>query len=288
MLTSARRRARRLANSMLVAIKPALPAATYSALVSVASAVSDGPMLIVPELRRVLVVAPHPDDETIGCGGTLATLAKRGTTVEVVVVTSGSASLGSGLTRGELASQRETEAAAACAVLGANKPRFLRHVDGEVEAQVEAVTSSLQCVIDELQPDAIFAPWAMDAHPDHRAVATAVAACTIAPTTQVWGYEVWAPLPANRLVDVTHTWELKTAALHLHKSAFAGFDPSAFLSLQRWRSVFLLEGRGYAEAFLVLDAAASAAVSRVARTAGGASATVAEPQRLAEVANAAV
>jgi LmbE family N-acetylglucosaminyl deacetylase len=288
MLTSARRRARRLGNRALVAIKPALPVAAYSVLVSVASAAGDGPLLVVPELRRVLVVAPHPDDETIGCGGTLATLAKRGTTIEVVVVTSGSASLGTGLTRGELASQREAEANAACAVLGVNKPRFLRHIDGEVETRISALTDSLQHVIDELEPDAIFAPWAMDAHPDHRAVAAAIAACTIAPATQVWGYEVWAPLPANRLVDITHAWERKTAALELHKSAFFGFDPSAFLSLQRWRSVFLLEGRGYAEAFLVLDAAAFAAFCRTARAAGGAAPTAAELQRLAEVANATV
>jgi LmbE family N-acetylglucosaminyl deacetylase len=257
-------------------------------LVGVASAAGGGPLLVVPELRRVLVIAPHPDDETIGCGGTLATLATRGSTVDVVVATSGSASVGSGLARRELAAQREAEVTAACVMLGVTEPRFLRYLDGELEAQIEPLTDSLQVVIDEMHPDAIFVPWPMDAHPDHRAVATAVAACALAPATEIWGYEVWAPLPANRLVDVTQAWPRKTAALELHRSAFAGFDPFAFLSLQRWRSVFLLDGRGYAEAFLVLDAAAFAAVSHTARMARGSSTPAVTPEPAQAVAHAVV
>jgi LmbE family N-acetylglucosaminyl deacetylase len=186
------------------------------------------------------------------------------------VATSGAASVGSKLSRDELAAQRETEVAAACVVLGVSRPRFLRYEDGALDSHLEALTASLQVLVDEIRPDAVFAPWALDGHADHRAAATALAACKLPASSEIWNYEVWAPLPANRLVDVTPSWHQKTEALESHRSAFSGFDALAFLSLQRWRSIFLLGGTGFAEAFLVLGPSASASISLVSQSVHGA------------------
>jgi LmbE family N-acetylglucosaminyl deacetylase len=99
----------------------------------------------------------------------------------------------------------------------------------------------------------------LDDHPDHRATSLALAAALpgsgIESTTEVWAYEVWAALPANRLVDVTSVWSQKAAALNEHRCGRATFDLDAHLALARWRSIFAMNGRGYAEAFLALRSA---------------------------------
>jgi LmbE family N-acetylglucosaminyl deacetylase len=114
----------------------------------------------------------------------------------------------------------------------------------------------LRGALTEYRPEVIFVPWPLDDHADHRAASLALAAalrrCELDGGTEVWSYEVWGALPANRLVDVSSVWTRKQAALNEHRCGRTTFDLDAHLALSRWRSIFAMNGSGHAEAFLAL------------------------------------
>lgn len=252
-----RRRALAATTWVLDRARPLAPPAVWHMLLAARSAAGSGPVLTVPAPNRALVLAPHPDDETIGCGGTVALMTAAGTDVSVVIATSGEYSVAEPGTAGpEAARRREEEAASACRILGAGEPVFLRLADGDLLSQVDTLATRIAEQLAGREPDLVFVPWPLDDHPDHRALAMALGRALgedgIPAGCQVWGYEVWAPLPANRLVDVSAVWGSKVDALDRHRLGRETFDLNAHLALSRWRSIFALQGTGHAEAFLAL------------------------------------
>ena len=126
--------------------------------------------------RSCLVLAPHPDDETLGCGALVAQRSKAGARVEIVVATDGRNSFRSQkLTPGELAAIRHDEVLAAVAVLGVEPSQvtFLAFEDGSLAEQVEALTVRVAEAIERADVDDLVIPLAIDGHPDHRALAAA-------------------------------------------------------------------------------------------------------------------
>lgn len=234
-------------------LRPAVPPHHYPTLNEISSLARDWPAIARPTWKRALIIAPHPDDEVIGCGGTGALIAASGATVDVVIVSDGAASVARELKAGEIATRRESETRSACAVLGFAEPRFLRRQDGTLWSSVDELSETLGQVIARANPQVIFAPWLLDAHRDHMAVALAVARTEPPAGCEIWGYEVWAAAPANRLVDVTAVWEQRQAALAAHTTAAGAVDLAGHEALQRWRSIHGLGGSGHAEAFFALS-----------------------------------
>jgi LmbE family N-acetylglucosaminyl deacetylase len=126
---------------------------------------------------RVLVVAPHPDDESLGCGGLISLLAQNNSAFYILFVTDGSASHRNSKawppTR--LAALREQEACRALACLGiANAPRlFLRLPDANMPIPGTpawgGAVATVSDVLRNFKPDLILLPWRRDPHSDHRA-----------------------------------------------------------------------------------------------------------------------
>lgn len=227
----------------------------WSTLRTLASVAGSGPLLGLPAQRRVLLLAPHPDDETIGCGGTASLLVRAGSTVQTVVVTDGTGTPGTGLPVEEVARRRRAEAKAACRCLYLDAPVHLGLQDGSVSDHLPALTRLLSEHVERLQPGLVLAPWAGEGHPDHRAVLTALVAVPDLRAT-VWGYETWTPVPwPNRVVDVSAVTSEKARAIEQHHTAALSMDVSAMLALDRYRSLHGLAGRGHAEAFLALTPA---------------------------------
>lgn len=112
----------------------------------------------------VAVLAAHPDDAEIGCGGTIVRLTRAGRRVAVIDCTRGESA-----TRGT-PEVRAREAIAASAVLGVSQRENLELRDGFVVAD-EASTRVLIGVLRRLRPTVLLAPIRIDAHPDHVAVA---------------------------------------------------------------------------------------------------------------------
>lgn len=234
--------------------KPLVPASCWPFLRSALSVGGEGPLVGLPALRRILILAPHPDDEIIGPGGTAALLARSGTAVAVVVITDGTATPGTGLAPVEIGRRRRLESTRACATMGLSPPTFLGLADGGIARLVPELAGRLAAIVGELGPDAIFLPWFGDGHSDHRVVSTALARMGLPAAVEIWAYETWAPLPANRIVDISAVIDKKRAALATHRTASAAFDLTAMLSLNRYRSIHGLAGNGFAEAFLVAPA----------------------------------
>ncbi|WP_312514010.1 PIG-L family deacetylase [Massilia sp.] len=130
---------------------------------------------LVPPGSRVVVVAPHPDDEILTCGALLHLVAQQGAAPLVVAVTDGEASHPGSQAwpperlRHERA--RETESALACLGIGSERVQRLAIPDGGVTAAEAGLTQRLA---DILQPgDVVITTWRFDGHPDHEATARA-------------------------------------------------------------------------------------------------------------------
>lgn len=143
---------------------------------------------LVVDAARVVVIAPHPDDETLGCGGLIHDLVEGGSQVQVVTVTDGEASHRSWP---ELASLRRREQREALGMLGVPaSPTFLGVADGTVAEHRDQVAAALRGVLDDV--DLVLAPWSLDGHSDHDAVGRIAAEVTAGPDTVLLAHPVWA------------------------------------------------------------------------------------------------
>jgi N-acetylglucosamine malate deacetylase 1 len=209
--------------------------------------------------KHVLVLAPHPDDETFGCGGTVRMLTESGIQVDVAFMTRGEQGVEGGQTAdaqtmrrtGEL---RSLEAEAACQVLGVSSVFFLDGNDTCLSEQPQLATA-IADLLKKRQYQRVFCPWPEDGHEDHRATfallrkAVESSGCT----ASFWLYEVWKPLPANTFVPIDRTMSSKQQAIDKYESQLAQLNyGEAFVGLAAYRSLFCPPS-SYAEAFLVCD-----------------------------------
>lgn len=200
----------------------------------------------------VLVIAPHPDDEAIGCGGTIARLVAAGDAVEVAFLTSGERALPH-LDADEARAVREREAGDAAATLGGARLTFLRLHDWTLERDHERGVEAVAAAIERVAPDAVYAPHPGEWHPDHRAAAkitlAAAERCGLR-SSALLAYEIWTPLSAFSVVeDIGEVMERKLDAIRCYASQNGHFDYVAAASgLGQYRGA--LAGRcRYAEVF---------------------------------------
>jgi LmbE family N-acetylglucosaminyl deacetylase/glycosyltransferase involved in cell wall biosynthesis len=222
--------------------------------------------------ERLLVLAPHPDDEVIGCGGVVAAHLLEGRSVRVVVATDGTAADDlHGGDREAYRSLREEESERGLALLGGDRQppgapvmqlEFLRFVDRRLGDSMEELIERLRVQLESFPSDLILAPSPVEIHPDHRALA--VALCQLVQrddalfarlaTARVAFYEVGQPLRPNTLVDITEVAETKYAAIAAHQSQNDLRDYTAFArGLNAYRAMTLPAASRYAEAYYVLD-----------------------------------
>ena len=162
--------------------------------------------------NRVLVIAPHADDEVFGCGGMLCFHSDRGDQVRVVVLTDGAAGDPDG-TEADIQAAREAESRAAGEALGVSDHRFLGLPDGGLN-EVADLQARLQAELDEFDPDLVYAPSPQEMHPDHRTTsAMALRALATGRERRVLLYGVNAQVTAGALFDTTRFWERKQAAI---------------------------------------------------------------------------
>src|SRR5438552_3282084 len=117
---------------------------------------------------NVLVIAPHPDDEVIGCGGALCLHAARGDRLGVVFLTSGELGL-KHLPRAEAWKTREAEARRAAKILGVASLTFLRLPDWCMGDDIPKAADALRPVLAAEKPELIYLPHPGDGHHDHQA-----------------------------------------------------------------------------------------------------------------------
>jgi LmbE family N-acetylglucosaminyl deacetylase len=225
-------------------------------------------------MKTVLVIAAHPDDEVLGCGGTIARLSKQGVAVHVVILANGLTSRpGFPADQADrLLSEHHDRARRAGALLGARSVSLLGLPDQQMDTlPLLDITQSIEREIARLQPDTIFTQHGGDLNSDHaltyRATLTAtrpmagsvvrrVYAYEVASSTE-WAFSRFAPVfHPNVFFDITASLDQKLAAMQIYESEVRSFPhPRSFQALhaaaQRWGSV---AGLTAAEAFeLVRD-----------------------------------
>jgi LmbE family N-acetylglucosaminyl deacetylase len=189
--------------------------------------------------QRVCVISPHPDDDVLGCGGTLARAWADGAALRILYVTDGAASHPGSVDfpPERLRDVREDEARAALAILGvpATQLHFLREPDAGLARTGPAaleLASRIAAHIGDFTPTMVFSPWVRDGHGDHVAASLAVRRALVQTRSAatLYEYAVWlddlgtvgdAPQP-NEMelvrVDVRAFRTLKARAIRAHRS----------------------------------------------------------------------
>ena len=201
---------------------------------------------------NVLVIAPHPDDEVIGCGGAICLRVQRGERVTVVFLTSGELGL-KRLPKAKAWKIREAEAKRAAKILGAAGLHFLRQPDWMLADHAAVTAKALRPVLEKERPDVIYLPHANDGHPDHQAslpiLRAALKDCRRC-KPELRAYEVWTPLSSfDFVVDISEVVSWKLRALRAHRSQLGGFNyAQAVMGLNQFRGALAGKCR-YAEVF---------------------------------------
>jgi LmbE family N-acetylglucosaminyl deacetylase len=203
--------------------------------------------LRTPERARLLVVAPHMDDEVIGAGGTLVWHARAKSSVRLVFCARGATA--------EEDRVRKAEARAVSEFMGFERVDWLDFPEGALSPHEGELAGALAKLIQELEPDQIFCPYVADHHRDHSATALALAAA-IEQTRwrgEVWCYEVWSTLWPNVAVDISSVVPVKRQAIDLYASQVAGSNyTDGMLGLNRYRGLRVYVD--HAEVFFVANA----------------------------------
>lgn len=215
-----------------------------------------------PGAENVVVLAPHMDDETIGCGGTLARHVEAGAKVRVVFLTDGrqgaNATL-AGLTgeararkESELIRTRRNEARLALDTLGIPDMDCLDAPDGGLTEDTTTV-APLRAILERVRPDLVYLPFFLEQHPDHSAATRVLLEATRDSNLSFTccSYEVWTPLFPNCLVRIDAQIELKRRAIACYRSQLDGANYiHTQLGLNAYRSSAFINDYGqYAEAF---------------------------------------
>ena len=218
---------------------------------------------------RLLVVAAHPDDEVLGCGGTMARHALAGHAVHVLFLTDGVSSRGAREDMTEEIERRAAAAARAAEILGAHPPRLLGLPDNRLdEMPLLELVKRVEEAVSELEPTYVYTHHGGDLNVDHRLAHQAVmTACRPRPENTVraiYSFEVvssteWAT-PAigpafrpNRFADIGRHLEQKIQALEAYSDEIRDFpharSKDAVLALARLRGASV--GLYAAESFIV-------------------------------------
>jgi LmbE family N-acetylglucosaminyl deacetylase len=201
---------------------------------------------------RVLIVAPHPDDEALGCAGAISLLKARGCKVRILVISDGAKSHPNSRKYPAAALQalRKTETLAAMQLLGVAKAdiTFMQLPDSAVpdpeSPTFNAAATLCHAYLAATSPQLLILPWRNDPHPDHRATwqlfAAALARCTFAPRTieyPIWDWDrnqrrsITEGLITPWRLDISPVLDLKQQAIAAYRSQTTNLiddDPTGF------------------------------------------------------------
>lgn len=219
-------------------------------------------------MKSVLILAAHPDDEVLGCGGTIAKLADQGTTVHVAFLADGvfSRTDGIGAQQVEL-SARRAAAQKACDILGVKSIFFGEFPDNRMDTiALLDIIKPIEALVAKYQPDTVFTHHAGDVNIDHQRIHEAVVTacrpqcghpvnallCFEVPSSTEWQLPGSAPVFApNWFVDISDTLERKLAALDAYAAELRAWphprSKQGVESLAHWRGATV--GVDAAEAF---------------------------------------
>ena len=222
--------------------------------------------------KSVLVVAAHPDDEVLGCGGTIAKHARSGDKVHILIVAEGSTSRQ--VKRDVKKSEEDLRTLQLCAFnaaqeLGAEKPYFSNFPDNRLDSvNLLDIIKPIEGIVEDVQPHSVYVHHGGDLNVDHEIVHRAVlTACRPLPgfcvkniftyetvSSTEWGVETQAPFRPTRFINIGDTFQNKLNALKAYESEMRPYPHARSIEnikcLAKTRGASV--GIEYAEAFAVI------------------------------------
>jgi len=203
-----------------------------------------------PPGARILVIAPHPDDESLGCGGTLLLHKQLGHEVRVVFLTDGEKGIRK-VPAKQVRSIRRQEAHQAASILHIPEDHldFLGLPDGQVGGHA-GTHYELREILEKFDPDTIYLPSFLESHPDHYA-ANILLKNNLISEVRIGAYEVWTTFQPNILVDISGVMDMKRRLVECYSSQIRELDYwEAISCLNRYRAAMYGSGLRHAEAFI--------------------------------------
>lgn len=206
------------------------------------------------KVERVLLFAPHIDDETIGAGGMIRKYASAGTEVHIAIITNGNRSNTNNVQiKTDLSEVRKQELLSIQDLLGFSSVTYFDYSDGEVKSV--PTPEKYAALIDKVKPDLIYTTSLIDAHPDHvyNAHLTAEALKKVSNLPSgVREYEINCPVPPeyiNCVMDITEEFSVKKEATQAFASQAIAFD--GFLALAGIKAALVKDKKvKYVETFI--------------------------------------
>lgn len=218
------------------------------------------PEQCVTGFGTTLIVAPHADDESLGCGGVISLLRKYGQLVYIVLLSDGTLSHPNSkiYSSEKLRDLREKELLDATEVLRVPPENiiFCRYLDRNVPSMhsvgFEEAVQDIAQILEIIKPQSIFVPWRRDPHPDHRAAFQIIQAAGIA-SAKIFEYPIWLeelgvdgdqPTQAESMpfrLNITQVLHQKREAIAQHRSQITDLisdDPEGFRLSQNMLSRF--------------------------------------------------
>jgi len=172
-----------------------------------------------PPQGKVLILAPHPDDEVFGCGGAIMRHLMQGNEVSVIIATDGYAAVihESEKAKQNYISNRYQESQNAAIILGYENLEMWHFPDRELKYNKSTVQLAIE-TISKNQATLIYAPSIFEIHPDHFNLAQIAIDAVIATQTNLMMYEIGVPLHPNFLLDITDLKDCKHQAMECFSS----------------------------------------------------------------------
>ena len=216
--------------------------------------------------ESVLVVASHPDDEILGCGGTIAKHIIAGDQVAIVFMTNGESSRGGAVSDNIMIRNKECEGA--LKVLGIKDVMSFDYPDNMMDqVPLLEVTKSVESAIDRFNPSIVYTHFSEDLNVDHRithqAVMTACRPQSWSPVKSIFLFEVlsateWnsnakSKFNPNKFVDISDFWPTKLLALKEYSKELRPFPHSRSIETIEALSIYrgATVGLKKAEAFQI-------------------------------------
>lgn len=203
------------------------------------------------QAENVLVLCPHPDDETFGCGGLLKHLSSGGAKIKAIYFVNGAVGNREGRKDYDLVSRREEEVSLALKVLGVGEVNFLR-IDDDKMVFSDQFSDYILEELKIRKYDLVLVSSADDWNKDHRVLnlifkATYKMLKDVKP--EVWEYFVWGINAPSYLLPIDDYLRYKTEAAHCHKSQLKvkAYD-EAFLAFNEYLGKGFVVGK-HAEAY---------------------------------------
>ena len=204
-----------------------------------------------PEGSNILVLAPHPGDDVLGCGGTIILHRQYGHDVNILYLTNGEKGV-PGTNQNKAFEIRKQEAIRASQFLQVDEKNlhFLHLPDGDL-INHSGSNYEFRHILEKVNPDVIYLPSFVEKHRDLYST-NVLLKNNLIQSCQIGAYEIWTPHTPNRLVNITPVIEEKRAAMREHDSQLHELDYlEASIGLNRYRAGMYSVAIQYAEAFVM-------------------------------------